>query len=241
MIPTVITAQQSAPVSSAQQVAIRTVIVDADPLQRVGIRSIMQSHPRVEVIGDFESVAQVCAGVPELHPDVLLVGAEQLGERLRVALRRLTCATPDRSPAVVTLMRPDDQSALRTAVLCSVRGFVDKFTSHQDLANAVQEVVGGRTYLSASIAEVLVAWTVTRINREPMSAGQVEATLTDRELQVLVVLGEGVTNTAIARRLRIQEATVRSHVHHILTKLQLRTRTEAALLGHSYAMSKESG
>ncbi|PIB05164.1 hypothetical protein B1C81_30000 [Streptomyces sp. HG99] len=212
---------------------VRLVILDEDPILRAGIRAILDSYAQIEIVADFGSARQASSRAPQTRPDVLLVGGDCLKDRAGTALHDQV--TTGRRPAVVTLMQPDDAVTLRKAVKYAVRGFVDRNTSQRDLGTAVLEAHGGRTYLSASIAEVLVAWMADGIRREHLSLPQVEDVLTERELEVLEALGHGITNTAIAHRLHVQEATVRSHVYHILTKLNLRTRTEAVLLGHSYA------
>lgn len=218
---------------------VRMMIIVEDPLHRAGIRSIVTAHPRIEVVGDFDSPHTAALGsTVGSRPDVVLVGSVYLDEKLRSTLRHLSPVGRERALTVIALLRPDDEAALRNAVRCAARGFVDTSTSHEDLGRAVVEVFGGRIYLSSSIAEVLVGWMATQITHEPIHAADLEAELTARELQVLASLGEGITNTHIARRLRIREATVRSHIYHILTKLRLRTRTEAVLVGHRYAMNR---
>lgn len=219
------------------KVIARMVIIVDDPLHRAGIRSIMAAHPRIEVVGDFDSPHTAFQGAAGSSPDVVLVGSVYLDENLRSALTYLNSAPGEGGPMVIALLRPDNKAALRNAVRCAARGFVDANTSHEDLGRAVIEVVSGRTYLSSAIAEVLVGWTATWITREPTQAVNL-AELTERERQVLISLGEGITNTQIARRLLIREATVRSHIYHIMTKLQLSTRTEAVLVGHRYALNR---
>jgi DNA-binding NarL/FixJ family response regulator len=212
---------------------VRLAIIDRDPLLRNGIRSMMEAHPRIMVTGDFDSVRG--AGLSSARPEVLLVGADLLDDQLPGAIRQVR---HDRPPAVVTVMEPGDQWVMRSAVMCSVRGFVDRNTSHEDLSVAVQEVHKGHTFLSSAIAEKLIGWMTTRIRSAPISVAEVEQALTERELEVLRALGDGITNTMIARRLDIQEGTVRSHTYRILTKLNLRTRTEAVLVGHTYANTR---
>lgn len=215
---------------------VRLVVLDEDPILRAGVRAILDSYPQIEIIADYGSARQASAHSLHARPDVLLVGGDSLRDRARANLPEQ--APAGHRPAVVTLMQPDDSVTLRKAVQSAVRGFVDRNTSQQDLGTAVLEAHDGRTYLSASIAEVLVGWMADGMRREHLSLPQVEDVLTERELEVLEALGHGITNTAIAHRLHVQEATVRSHVYHILTKLNLRTRTEAVLLGHSYANAR---
>lgn len=214
---------------------IRLMVVDEDPILRAGIRSIMHPYPEIEVVGDFDSMRRAAARAPQARPNVLLVGPRHLDDQFDDTLQHLVGFRPDRGPAVLTVVHAHDQVALRSAVMRSVRGFVDRNTSHEDLGQAVLDVHNGRTYLSSSIAETLVGWVATWIDREQIPLTEIERTLTERELEILAALGDGITNTAIARRLHVREATVRSHVYHILSKLNLRTRTEAVLAGYSYS------
>jgi len=213
---------------------VRLAIVDPDALLRVGLRSILEPDPWIDIIGDFESVRQLCSSAPAAQPDVLVMSAQRLDDQFNAVLSTLTRSDNRGAVAIVSIMQPDP-ATLRRTLRPAVRGFVDRNTSHRDLREAVMEVIDGHIYLSPTIAEVLVGWMAERVSQEPVPVGEIERQLTDRELQVLQAMGDGITNTAIARRFRIQEATVRSHIYHILSKLNLRTRTEAVLAGHYYA------
>lgn len=219
---------------------VRLMVVDEDPILRAGIRSIMRPYSEIEVVGDFDSMLHAAARAPWARPSVVLVGTRHLDDQFDDTLQHLAGFLPDRVRAVLTVMDAHDQVALRSAVMHSVRGFVDRNTCHEDLGQAVLDVHDGRTYLSSSIAETLVGWVATWIDREQIPLTEIDRTLTERELEILAALGDGITNTAIARRLHIQEATVRSHVYHILGKLNLRTRTEAVLAGYSYSNTRMS-
>lgn len=208
---------------------VRTVIVHDDPLQRAGIRSLAQASSVIDVVGTYGSVHAFTGRVR--RPDVLLVGAGQLPDRPEPSPAGRSEAA--RAPAVVVVMRPNDTAALRNAVVHSVYGYVDPSTGEDDIGAAVLAAARGRTFLSSSIAEVLVGWAASRLSRQQIDPSEVLEKLSVREREILVALGEGATNARIARILFIQEATVRSHVYHILTKLSLGTRTEAVLLGHS--------
>ncbi len=209
---------------------VRTVIIHDDPLQRAGIRSLAQASSFIDVVGAYGSVHAFTGGVR--RPDVLLVGASQLPDRPEPIAPAAGRTEGARTPAVVVVMRPDDTRALRSAVLQTVHGYVDPSTGEHDIGAAVLAASRDRTFLSSSIAEVLVGLAASRLARQRVSPSEVLEELTVREREVLVALGEGITNGQIARRFYIQEATVRSHIYHILTKLGLGTRTEAVLLGH---------
>jgi DNA-binding NarL/FixJ family response regulator len=219
---------------------VRLMVVDKDPILRAGIRSIMRPYSEIEVVGDFDSMRHAAARAPWVRPNVLLVGPRHLDDQFDDTLQHLVSFRPDRVRAVLTVVHAHDQVALSSAIMRSVRGFVDRNTCHEDLGQAVLDVHDGRTYLSSSIAETLVGWVATWIDREQIPLTEIDRTLTQRELEILAALGDGITNTAIARRLHIQEATVRSHVYHILSKLNLRTRTEAVLAGYSYSNTRRN-
>ncbi|MBE8516413.1 response regulator transcription factor [Amycolatopsis sp. H6(2020)] len=206
------------------------MIIHEDPLQRAGIRSLAEASSVIDVVGTYGSAQAHGSGVR--RPDVLLVGPGQLPDPQEVIAPVVGRTEGARTPAVVVVLRPDDTRALRNAVLQNVHGYVDPSTGEHDIGAAVLAASHRRTFLSSSIAEVLVGWAAPRLAQQHVSPSEVLEQLTVREREVLVALGEGITNAQIARKFCIQDATVRSHIYHIMTKLGLRTRTEAVLLGH---------
>ncbi|MCT9934167.1 response regulator transcription factor [Planotetraspora sp. A-T 1434] len=222
----------SAPTSPA-----RLAILDGDPLLRAGLRSILERDARVEIISEFGSVRQVAA---HSGPFVLVAGGESL-DQLLPDIAKIFPATGPSVAGVVGVLRPDDPAMLRKAITCAVRGFVDRDNSHRDLADAVLGVSRGDAFLSPAIADVLVGWVATQISLMPVPIVTIERMLTGRELEVFQALGDGLSNSAIARKLRIRETTVRSHVYRILNKLDLGARAEAVLAGHCYANALRGG
>jgi DNA-binding NarL/FixJ family response regulator len=221
---------------SPTQVAVRLAILDRDPLVRAGLRSLLQTDPRSVVVGDFDSVLQVGGPAMRSCPDVLIVGADQLGERFRIDYNQ-SPVMRERLPPLISVMVADDSGALHAAITCTVRGYVDRATVQDDLTQAIAVVRSGRTYLSPTIAATVIELIASRMRQERLPSPEIKRVLTQRELQVLIALGKGMTNTAIAHQLRISGATVRSHTYHILSKLGLATRTEAVLVGHTYSSS----
>ncbi|WP_405392310.1 response regulator transcription factor [Streptomyces sp. NBC_01102] len=215
---------------------VRVVVLERDPLLRAGLRSLLRPDPRIDVVADLASRWEITASLPVAEPDLLLMSGEWLREDVSASGN-----TPsDRGfwhqlPAVVVLDVSDWTTLSRAVSTKRVRGFVDRNTSQQDLRTAVLEAAAGRTFLSSTVAKSVVEWMATRMDREPTSLTLVETVLTGREMEIFEAMGQGVTNTVIARQLGIQETTVRSHVYRILTKLNLRTRTEAALAAYKYA------
>ncbi|MER5736799.1 MULTISPECIES: response regulator transcription factor [unclassified Streptomyces] len=219
------------------EVLVRVAVLERDPLLRAGLGSVLRAAPEIDVVADLAAGwDDVAAAAPTARPDLLVVSGAWLCEDLPALGGAGGRRHPWHGLPTVVVLDAEDWPTLRHAVTTkSVRGFVDRVTSHEDLASAVRDAGAGRTFLSSSVARSVVEWMATRMDREPASLPAVEAVLTGREMEIFEAMGHGVTNNVIARRLGIQEATVRSHVYRILTKLDLRTRTEAALAAYEYA------
>jgi DNA-binding NarL/FixJ family response regulator len=216
---------------------VRVAVLEPDPLLRAGLGSVLRAAPEIDVVADLAAGGDdVAAAPPTARPDLLVVSGAWLREGLPALRGTAGRQHPWYGLPTVVVLDVEDWPALRHAVTTrSVRGFVDRTTSHEDLAPAVRDAGAGRTFLSSSVARSVVEWMATRMDHEPASLPPVEAVLTGREMEIFEVMGHGLTNNVIARRLGIQEATVRSHIYRILTKLNLRTRTEAALAAYKYA------
>lgn len=213
----------------------RVVTVERDPLLRAGIRAILDAQDEIQVVGEYDGVPR--ESLTDRPVDVLLLGSEHLSPTLKSLVPRMAERWPGHDLAVVAIVRPGDHESLRAALRYVAQCYVDRDACHRDLVDAVRAAHAARTYLSSSIATIVVEW-MARAGREPVPSTRVEHELTEREIEIFVALGDGMSNTAIARRLRIKEATVRSHIYHILEKLDLRTRTEAVLAGHGYTVNR---
>jgi DNA-binding NarL/FixJ family response regulator len=222
--------------TEVQQALVRVAVLEQDPLLRAGLGSVLGADPAITVVTG-PGTGRGDAGIPPSpRPDLLVVGGVWLREGCPAPRDPARTQHPWYGLPMVVVLDAGDWTTLRYAVTTkSVRGFVDRNTSHEDLAPAVRDAGAGRTFLSSSVARSVVEWMATRMDHEPASFPQVETVLTGREMEIFEAMGHGITNNVIARRLGIQEATVRSHVYRILTKLNLRTRTEAALAAYKYA------
>jgi DNA-binding NarL/FixJ family response regulator len=213
---------------------VRVVVVDDEPMVCAHLRTILGSAPDIEVVDEAYDGAAGVAAVVRNRPDVVLmdlrmpmldgIGAiEQIGR----------LADP---PVVVVLTTFDaDQYVLR-ALRAGAAGFLVKSTPPQDLIGLVRVASEGHTVLSPAAARRLIA---ASADSQPAAerARQLTGSLTEREVEVLTCLGEGLSNAQIAGRLYLSEATVKGYVSRMLEKLGLDNRTQAGLLAHDAGLT----
>lgn len=206
---------------------IRVLIVDDDPLVRTGVRFLLDSAPDIEVVGDIDDGDQVIAAVHAERPDVILMDLimrRMGGVEATAAVRAL--ADP---PHVIVLTTWDVDDAVVRAVEAGASSFLLKSAS-REIIGAIRAVMAGDAVLSPrSTRQLLDQWRIRD------AAGQGRATaaigsLSDRERDVALEIAEGLTNAEIGRNLYLAEATVKSHLSSIQTKLGLANRTQIAVL-----------
>lgn len=145
-------------------------------------------------------------------------------------------SSPQKGSCVLLVPDPPDDSLLN-AIKQGVRGIVTESTAEEDLAHAVRATAMGVGFISGTAARHLLDWLANRMPEHTDGRRKAMDRLSHREREVLRLLGAAQSNADIARTLRISEATVRSHVYHILTKLDLESRTQAVLFGHQYTLA----
>lgn len=220
------------PRMSAEQAGpVRVVVCDSEPLVREGLKASLQDG-NVEVVAEVETSGQLLRESVRYDFDVVLMGvAQPFPERtdLAVLASRLRCQ-------FVVMLRESDREAFLPFVRSGIRGFVASQSAPADVTRAVCSVACNEAYLSPLLARYLLDWLADRLGQSTAPADVPTAKLSEREVEVLSLLGMGASNADISRRLRIRETTVRSHVYHILTKLNLRSRTEAVLYGFQHGL-----
>lgn len=216
----------------AEKPPVRVLICDVEPMVRAGLRASLQ-RPGIDVIGELDGVRQLMADVYGREFDVVLMGSTQeaTGES------GLSSIADRLKRRIAVVLGSSDRESFLLFVQSGIRGFVSSRTAPADVLEAVLSVARDEAYLSTDLARHLLDWLADKLGRNTLNPHMPTAKLSDRELEVLELLGNGNSNAAISRALRIQEATVRSHVYHILTKLNLNTRTEAVLYGFQRALS----
>jgi two-component system, NarL family, response regulator DevR len=201
---------------------VRVFLVDDHEVVRRGVAEVLEDDPGITVAGEAGSVAEALVRVPAVRPDVVLIdmrlpdgdGAE-LCRGLRDSVPGLRC---------LVLTSYAEQEALDAAVRAGASGFLLKQVRGPALVSAVHTVAGGGTLFDD------VAPAVARA-RKPAAAGSDRlALLTDQERTVLRLIGEGLTNRQIGARMGLAEKTVKNYTSHLLAKLGLERRTQAAIL-----------
>jgi len=208
---------------------IRIAIADDQALVRGGFHSILAGQDDIEVVGEAEDGNEAVALVEELHPDVVLMDIRMPGIDGIEATRRIAARGLATRVLVLTTFDVDDY--VYEAMKAGASGFLLKTAPPRQLADAVRTVTAGDALLAPSITRRLVEQFVRRPPPGTSVPRGVEE-LTDRELDVLKLLARAMSNAEIAAKLVVSEATVKSHVNRILTKLNLRDRAQAIVLAY---------
>lgn len=194
---------------------VRVAILDDHPIVRAGLRAALEPVVGIEVVGDASTVEQILHVVDAESPDVVLVdlhlGGDQSGHD---AIAAIVERSPESRMVVVTAF--DNERDVRSALSAGATGYVLKDAPESELIAAVFGAAQGQRPLSPLVA-----------NRLAFSTTADPQALTERELEVLQAVAEGKDNTSIARALFISQATVKSHLSHAFTKLDVSTRTGA--------------
>jgi DNA-binding NarL/FixJ family response regulator len=208
---------------------IRVVIADDQALVRGGFHSILAGQEDIEVVGEAEDGNEAVDLVEGLQPDVVLMDIRMPGIDGLEATRRIVARGIATRVLVLTTFDVDDY--VYEAMKAGASGFLLKTAPPRQLADAVRTVAAGDALLAPSITRRLVEQFV----RRPPPGASVPPgleELTERELDVLELLARALSNAEIAAELIVSEATVKSHVNRVLTKLNLRDRAQAIVLAY---------
>lgn len=211
----------------------RVVLVDDQELVRSGLRRILRLQEGFEIVAECADGDEVEATVAEHAPDVVVMDLRMKRVDGIEATRRLRA--DDTAPPVLVLTTFDDDELLSGALRAGAAGFVLKDAPAEDLIRAVLRVAHGDSWLDPSVTgRVLDRYRESAPARVP---GDVTVDpLTPREREVLALMGRGLSNAEIAEELYISEVTVKSHVGHIFTKLDLRDRPAAIVYAFDHGL-----
>jgi DNA-binding NarL/FixJ family response regulator len=207
----------------------RIVIADDQALIRGGLRMILDAQPDLEVVGEAVDGRDALQKARELSPDLVLMDVRMPELDGLETTRRLLDRDPSAKVIVLTTFDLDDY--VYEAIRAGASGFLLKSAPPQQLIAGIRTVMAGDALLAPEITRRLLDRFVARPPR-PTGIPPEFADLSERELEVLALIADGRSNAEIAVDLYISEATVKTHVTHILTKLRLRDRVQAVALAY---------
>jgi DNA-binding NarL/FixJ family response regulator len=214
---------------------IRVLIADDQALVRGGFRLILEAQHDIQVVGEAQDGEDALAQARGLRPDVVLMDIRMPKLDGLEATRRLLSA--DGKSRVLVLTTLDADEYVYEAMKAGASGFLLKDARPEQLADAVRVVASGDALLAPAITRRLIEDFVRRPppgSGPPVELGQ----LSERELDVLKLIAQGLSNAEIAASLFLSEATVKTHVTHILGKLHLRDRVQAVVLAYECGLVK---
>jgi len=206
----------------AAQDTIRVLVADDHAIVRRGITALLATEPGIQVAGEACDGHEAIAEVERLRPDVVLMDIVMPGMDGLEATRRIMASQPDTRVLVLTSFGGDDQ--VFPAIRAGALGYLLKDSRPQELIAAIRQVHSGESSLHPTVARRLLQELAPSAGAD--AGGE---PLTPREVQVLQLVAQGYTNRQIGEELSISETTVRTHMSKILGKLNLGSRTQAAL------------
>jgi DNA-binding NarL/FixJ family response regulator len=209
---------------------IRVVIVDDQALMRTGFRLILDAEDDLEVVGEADNGTDAVSQCRRLRPDVVLMDIRMPGLDGVEATRQLLDTADADAPRVLMLTTFDRDEYVYASIRAGASGFLLKDVPPEQLVDAIRILATGEALLAPSITRRLLAEFATR----PAGTGPPPALddLTAREREVLLLVASGLSNAEIAAHLTLGHNTVKTHVGHVLTKLQLRDRVQAVVFAY---------
>ena len=214
---------------------IRVLIADDHPVVRQGLARLIATRREFELVGEACDGLEAVSLDQKLHPDVIVIDLNMPKCGGLEAIRLLQHNGSRAKPIVLTIS--ENEADLLAAMKSGARGYVVKETGVQELLDAISAVSRGEAVIAAPMASKML-----QEFRQPPAKGHKEmeeSALTQRETEILGLLGQGATNKEIAGKLFISEHTVKIHVRNTLAKLHLRNRTEVAVYAAKMGLLKE--
>lgn len=210
--------------------SIRILIVDDHTVVRRGLRALLGTEPDMEIVGEAENGREAIDRAAQLEPDVVLMDLVMPEVSGVEATRRIVLQNKKTRVLVLTSFGGDDK--LFPALKAGAQGYLLKDATPEELVRAIRGVVHEESTLTPSVARRLLR----EMSKDPAAMTRLES-LTARETEVLQLIARGMSNGSIADRLCISEATARTHVSSILGKLNVASRTQAALYALKHGLT----
>ena len=217
------------------EAAIRVLLVDDDDLMRAGLKAVLSSDNRIDVVGEAPNGRAAIASVRALRPDLVLIDVRMPDLDGIAATRQIL--TGDAETRIVILTTFEDDEYIFGALNAGASGFLLKRTRPEELLAAVHTVAAGDSLLSPSVTRTVIARMAHQPTPDLTGSDRLEE-LTPREREVLALIARGLSNTEIAVHLVIEESTVKTHVKRILMKLRLRDRVQAVIFAYENGITQ---
>jgi DNA-binding NarL/FixJ family response regulator len=216
----------------------RVLLADDQEMVRAGLRLILAAEPDIDVVAEASDGNAAVAAARRLRPDVTLMDIRMPNLDGIEATRRLVAGTPPPT-RIIVLTTFDIDLYVYQALRAGASGFLLKNASPEELVHAIRVVAAGAGLLDPAVTRRVIE----EFARTPAAAQPPPelADLTERELEVLKLIARGMSNTEIAGQLYLTEATVKTHVTRILTKLQLRDRVQAVVYAYEHGVIHRGG
>ncbi|MEY9835662.1 response regulator [Streptacidiphilus sp. EB103A] len=206
---------------------VRVFLLDDHEVVRRGVHDLLDAEPDLEVVGEAGTVAQALVRVPALRPDVAVLDVRLPdGDGVSVC-RELRSQMPELACLMLTSF--DDEEALLDAIMAGASGYVLKQITGTDLVAAVRTVASGQSMLDPGATTRLMARMRGDAVKDQQPPDALSA-LTEREREILALIGEGLTNRQIGQQLFLAEKTVKNHISRLLAKLGVERRVQAAVI-----------
>ncbi|WP_329190626.1 response regulator transcription factor [Actinacidiphila glaucinigra] len=216
------------------QTPIRVFLVDDHEVVRRGVHDLLDAEPDIEVVGEAGTVDHALARGPALRPHVAILDVRLPdGDGIGVC-RELRSRMPELACLMLTSF--DDDDALLDAIMAGAAGYVLKQIKGSDLVSAVRTVASGQSMLDPATTARLMN-SLRQQDETPEPQDETLAALTPREREILELIGEGLTNRQIGKRLFLSEKTVKNHISRMLAKLGVERRIQAAVLATQHQPS----
>ncbi|MBC8520318.1 MAG: two-component system response regulator NarL [Gammaproteobacteria bacterium] len=203
---------------------ITLIIIDDHPLFRKGVRNLLSMNPRFSVVGEAANGNEGIRLAAETKPDLILLDIDMKGMN---GIETLKLLKQDNLPSkVIMLTVSNHESNVLDALRSGADGYLLKDMEPEDILEKIEQAADGQTVISEQLT-TLLAKSIRDDHLSPHSSA--EANLTNREAEILRLVMDGMSNKVVARQLDISDGTVKVHMKHILRKLQLKTRVEAAI------------
>ncbi|GAA1315866.1 MAG: response regulator [Brachybacterium tyrofermentans] len=213
-----------------EQAVIRVLIVDDQSMIRGGFEALLNAQDGIEVVGTAGDGAGIVEVVRRLRPDVVLMDI-RMPHVGGLDATRSVLAMPGTPPKIIMLTTFDADEYVFAALRAGASGFLLKDSTPDELVQAVRVVAGGDSLLAPRVTRALIADFVARPERSARDDASLAA-LTEREIDVLLLVARGLANREIAQELVMAEQTVKSHVSRMLSKLMLRDRTQLVVAAY---------